>query len=896
MKIRYVDLKDVKSYEDAHIIFADGTNAICGQNGAGKSTILEAIGFVLFDYLQTAQGDFVRTGLKTATATIGVEKGGHEYEVTRSCSSTSKYAVFSDGTQITDGKAETLAWIHEFLSIPDNEELSSVFRDAVGVPQGLLTAAFLETPANRKRIFGPLLHVDDYETAWSKLRDVERIFEGKASELDTNIARLETEAAPLEDTRAELETLRLSSSTTHNELEKTKEDIISTVSELSKRDQQAGRIDGARNGMEITATRVAVARERATAAQAQKVSAQEAFDIAAATKGAYGDYIDAQKELEEEQKALARSTTAEALAEATHDTLQGLADRSTELGEQIRDADKALERVGELAPAVEAQEVHKDNLEQLLSKQRECDYKRADVDRAKTALDIAERALMNAGQFSVELFGLRETYENRKKSIAALEDTQDTLKEQGLAMKAEIEMLRLRIAALSANDTPTCPVCGTDLSVQHGADLLDSAEKRILFLVEEKETVSTDWASGASALRSLQSQMTQDDRRIAVLGEMPDQSHFSNEVTRLELEFNELQQEVDAYADIDQQIYNVRYVIKSLGDPVSEMAVCKAVAESKPKLLAGLETVRGEITEGEAKLRSLSATAALVEPTKIKVDAIRVRIEELRTPYELYIANQEKATSLADCTRIHQVAEAELQRHSDDLAHTERVLAEFEAAYNAEQHENLRAQMSQLLARQAVLLERSGTQDGQIAELEHKIVGLVLKSGLLDMERIAKGVLDMRMKDLQFLRQTIRDAGPEITKMLVASISITADRLFGDIIQDASASLEWTEDYDVVVTIDGQPRHFNQLSGGEQMSAALSVRLALLREISDIDFAFFDEPTVNLDAQRRENLAEQIMNVKGFSQLFVISHDDSFEQGTNNAVRIVKVNGVSAVS
>ena len=80
------------------------------------------------------------------------------------------------------------------------------------------------------------------------------------------------------------------------------------------------------------------------------------------------------------------------------------------------------------------------------------------------------------------------------------------------------------------------------------------------------------------------------------------------------------------------------------------------------------------------------------------------------------------------------------------------------------------------------------------------------------------------------------------------------------------------------------------------MSAALSVRLALLREISDIDFAFFDEPTVNLDAQRRESLAMQIMNVKGFSQLFVISHDDSFEQGTNNAVRIVKQNGVSAVA
>ena len=145
MKIRYVDLKDVKSYTAARIPFAEGTNAICGQNGAGKSTILEAIGFVLFDYLQTAQGDFVRTGQKTATATIGVEKDGREYEIVRSCGGTSRYAVFLDGDQLTDGKAETVAWIHEFLNIPENEDLGSIFSDAVGVPQGLLTAAFLET-------------------------------------------------------------------------------------------------------------------------------------------------------------------------------------------------------------------------------------------------------------------------------------------------------------------------------------------------------------------------------------------------------------------------------------------------------------------------------------------------------------------------------------------------------------------------------------------------------------------------------------------------------------------------------------------------------------------------------------------------------------------------------
>jgi exonuclease SbcC len=72
------------------------------------------------------------------------------------------------------------------------------------------------------------------------------------------------------------------------------------------------------------------------------------------------------------------------------------------------------------------------------------------------------------------------------------------------------------------------------------------------------------------------------------------------------------------------------------------------------------------------------------------------------------------------------------------------------------------------------------------------------------------------------------------------------------------------------------------------MSAALALRLALLREISAIDVAFFDEPTAHLDPERREGLAERITQVKGFSQLFVISHDDTFERAAQNYIRIVK--------
>lgn len=70
------------------------------------------------------------------------------------------------------------------------------------------------------------------------------------------------------------------------------------------------------------------------------------------------------------------------------------------------------------------------------------------------------------------------------------------------------------------------------------------------------------------------------------------------------------------------------------------------------------------------------------------------------------------------------------------------------------------------------------------------------------------------------------------------------------------------------------------------MCAALAVRLALLKVLVDINIAFFDEPTTNMDELRRRQLAEALGHLKSFHQLFVISHDDTFESVTENIIRV----------
>ncbi|MCK5108756.1 MAG: hypothetical protein KAR25_03610, partial [Methanosarcinales archaeon] len=116
-----------------------------------------------------------------------------------------------------------------------------------------------------------------------------------------------------------------------------------------------------------------------------------------------------------------------------------------------------------------------------------------------------------------------------------------------------------------------------------------------------------------------------------------------------------------------------------------------------------------------------------------------------------------------------------------------------------------------------------------------------------------------------------------------------------EIIDDYTQELRWTHDYAVLITEHGEEKEFNQLSGGEQMAASLAVRFALLKILSGCDVVFLDEPTQNMDEMRREKLSEQILNISGFKQIFVISHDDTFNEKYENVIRVEKIDGESRV-
>jgi exonuclease SbcC len=249
-------------------------------------------------------------------------------------------------------------------------------------------------------------------------------------------------------------------------------------------------------------------------------------------------------------------------------------------------------------------------------------------------------------------------------------------------------------------------------------------------------------------------------------------------------------------------------------------------------------------------------------------------------------ALNERREKIADLNEQLQAAQAERDRLVEER---DQVAEE----YDAEAYVEVTEIYSTLRDEVATLEERLRQQRNQLAEVRDEVERLTGVQTELVAARTEHEELNELQALLDHLRQVLRDAGPKVTQALVEVISLQAARLYAEVMADHTARLRWTEDYEVLLTSGGRERSFQQLSGGERMAAALAVRLALLREVSAVDIAFFDEPTANLDDHRRDNLAEQILNVKGFSQLFVISHDDTFERDTDNIVRVIKENGVS---
>lgn len=1010
MLITQVSLSDIKNYTEAEFTFEPGTNAICGPNGIGKTTIIEAIAFALFDYLPYKKTDFTRRGTKLGTVRITFQSALDErlYTVVRNTGNV--YFVNDDelNIRLAEQKTDTLDWLHEHMALSPTVSLPDLFETTIGVPQGTFTADFKKTATARKAIFDRILRVEEYRQASDKLRDVQRFTENRGQEYTAELAGYDGELKQLPEIVEYLERL-------HDDSVNLEKSILDQEALLQKKNQElAAMTRQAEQIRQLLAQTDQLLLEKKHVAQtladdmADLKKAQAAAVILQTTKAGYAAYQQTNeqiKNLDQQRKERDR------LARAMNEKEKLLAELRIEfrtVREQLKQIDLDRQNAEELEPLATRQKQLEEILTGLKSDgQRRKEWQQQMAEFEKDAVSLKKRRNDLQTQIvEIEKFrddadqlaafeSVLQTAENDWQASKELYARQQNWRENTARIERDLDQLNHKLRRLDEQIQAIKALEGLaaeysrwqEEQARTQADLADlkallKKDEEILtqvkdglcpFLRERCKNIppgqsldeffklemtdhQTKIPEYEKKLKELDTKLKEAHSAVVkveqLYGWQQQQAELTEQMTRLTTTRTAIEAELTAHTEIQladlekmnaeleghrQNVAKARTAANKMAQvalitkQVQQVTEDLAANERKTReVSAKIETLAGldnEIEMGEAELKKLADPFSrlivlrknLSQEAQRKTDLANIeqrgktlnqeveQLTEALAPYanldqEWETAQAELKASTADYQRYlahetiaqtetvfaQKVKAGEEKQHeiSSALTELQRQSEKIGELYQAKHHEELQAEVSKRQNDLAVSKENWRLilkQVGDYQQKEDALQKIVAKRDAV----IKRQAHNRRLNQvITFSRDTLKLAGPHVTAVYLANISIRADQIFREISGKPYLSLHWTNDYEIMVEEEGLERSFNNLSGGEQMAAALAIRLSLLREMSDIDIAFFDEPTMNMDEIRRRNLAEQIRQIRGFSQLFVISHDDTFERVTDHVVHL----------
>lgn len=879
MHISRVELENIKSHVSSTFNFGKGTTAITGENGAGKTTIIEAIAWALFDLLDYKKEDFLRRGAKKGSVRVAFESGLDEREYVVYRDTAAGYSVTDPRLtrRVADKKDEVVRFLWQHLGLEPGTDLRALFRQAIGVPQGTFTAVFLEGAAERKAAFDKLLKVEEYRQAAEKLRDTSKFIEFSLGTAREAIARAEGELSRSEAVEAEHKTLS--------------EQVAAFSVEV-----------------ETVATDIAAREKRVQALNEQE---QKVAHLASALDRARSEREKAELLLDQAEKALARSTDAATkvfAVRADHERhvatlgrLRGLererASRDT-LRAELAKTDAAIANVRAEQKRLD-QELKKiaaarTEIEALRPKAEEQALIEKDIARLRDLAANAKTSAERVVSIDAELARMRDKFrENREKlreaeEKAALAVALETLEKRNVEIVTSLATLRATLERdrqfQSQIQGGFCPILSEKcLNLKEG-ETLES------FLTNQFTDVSAQIETLVTEQRGLQNDLTaaREGSRLAAAIESYRQrdAELKEEGAGLTAKKEALTARISEGADAEAKIAELEARLTMLADPAARIRVLGKEEVREPEVRASLGDVESNLERLESERKQSDESLVEFRDLDQRWSALVAERDATDDAHRTFLANEAEAAVLEKRKTDAAAAATALASMSMAVTAAKAELASVGGGYDREVHERERAELRDAERRAAEIRATLDAARRREEQLAAELARFTELRKSLGQEFREKERLEKIGEATSFIRDTLKEAAPRVARNYVHHVSLEANQLFREITGSGERTLKWGEDYAVTLEEEGYERPFQSLSGGEQMAAALSIRLALLKQLSDIRIAFFDEPTTNLDAERRENFALEISRVKNFDQLFVISHDETFDSYVDHVVSV----------
>ena len=975
MRIDRVEIHNIRSYREATMDFLRGVNLILGENGTGKSTIIECIGYCVFNSKPDDLKAFLRQGCKKAEVSVSFTLSGEKrYKSLRTLRRTGQnntWQLFDlDCGEELDlqGERDICDFLKQEMGLSPSVNLSALFSEIIGANQNELTTPFLQSRREREKAFNRLLMVEDYEKAADRFRTGIRELEQEI-ELKRAAAEPRREYADLLSgecqRKQELEEEKATQEKAFNALEEEYAGLNQVYMEYQRaqrrQEEAKTRAVLVRQSMEQLQEHID---QQAQRLKRRKELGQRALELRPdheayeRTQALQQEYQRAQRtfwQQEEQHTAHLREQNEQEAQQA------GIQERIKQAEEERRvQADRlnAFRQEAEQADAF--QEEQKSEYLRLQEQSQEEQQRLEEIrrmikERTQWAQDF-DVEIQRRNEQSVRIAQLEEELrakQQTRKNIEALQQAETALQQERDRLSGLEEAIRIKKGQLQILRGNRCPFSGRDCSSVTQEDYL-TLQQELQALKQHKgqsEHQLSSWICQVEAYSQSREAFYQVQEQLEL--------HRKLEAEQQERENMLVCHQTQA---LTQEVLKEMEQTPWMKPALEEIAELLAETEKEKDLSAVqmlLKELEGALRratdflsfwerENENTLRGRAADIAQMEQQaqwakekleeeQKKGEAIQKRLEqyrctgvkleeniacgreEIHRQEEQLVCQRKELESMAQsislsdqlhknaleylaiCRQLEELEEVpdQMEALSKQLCSKDAELQALEADRKAWEEVLLKTDEQELTTQRQKCEAQRQEAFGMLQRTEAQIEQAEKNIRLYEADAQAYAALCKEAEHLEGLlgaaknvRQILKRSGQHIAAALREQICEQADALHRKIC-NRNARLEWGEDYELKLldTFDGQKREigFQQMSGGEKMSAAFCIRLAMMRVLCRVDMAFFDEPTANLDAQRRARLCDMIpAAAAGFEQMFFISHDDTFHNVTQNVVQLAR--------
>ena len=902
--IRSVSLTNFLSHENTTIRFPMGSVALIGENGAGKTSVFEAIYYALTGAgWRGKASDLVQIGKQRATIELqlydpvsGSQAVARVVIERRREGATSSYQLKVDGKVVATTAAAYKEEIARLLGLHGVTDYRSFIESAVIIRQGGLAeiASILSSEESKrlKELVESAIGVPQLEKAAEAIRS----HTIRAVRSDGSVV-MAFDVGP----RRRAEVLKA--------IQAARDLKRARLAEAKGLEEKLSQAEGALSS--LTAELEALAK-----------ASDEACRAASALDLVRRQLAEAERELEEERARLARLTEqvntlrrrAEALSSLASlaslaplvDELTSLNSRAASLGQEISALRPIAEAYVELKTNEEAHKEYeglRQRVEALRSKRGELaesiraveamieQVRRLKASEAQ-ALEKAREAL-GAGPDCDEGCLRRRLEETEAEAERLRQRVQELIVSSEAAERRLAELEEIMRLLRAGGQQARCPVCGSPLTQGKVNELMAQLSEEASRLSAASKASREEAQALSSKLSGLASSLDVAKAALASLSQLRSSGQDLDELLRrrdqLRSSLESVEKELsDAEARMrGLERANAAYLaaasrLDAAGFRPPERA--KDVVERLRALEGDLEQVRDraialerELVEKTSTRDLAQAIARVKEATEAQAqlkaiqDSLNAELAEVAEAQARVRDLEAKAEGLrAQVTELEPKAKEceELRRRENELR------SKRDAAIN--EVASLRSRIEQAKAEAA----RAGDEEAALTKALDKLDAAL--GALASIERLEKALYRRALVSLE----------NEMNEIF---------RLFG--LDYARIEVHETGDsfYFRVVDRQGVERPISTLSGGEQMVVSLAYVLALSRIMqSRVGFLLLDEPTDMLDDDRRRALVDilgRLTEEGGLPQLIVITHHSDVIDKVDKVCVVEKSQtGVSSVS